>query len=102
MAPQLTNDQLKALGMDTMPTVTREQIYERLGKLVFDSALLRLIETFSDDQLYALNHTIESYDAFDGVVGFLEQTYPQFTQMLQEEQERCAGLFVTKVVTNGL
>ena len=98
MTLQLTSEQRQALGFDTTATVAPAQLYQRLGKLVFDSAILRLIETFTDDQLHALNHTIDAYQSFDDVVGFLEQTYPQFTQLLQEEQERCAGLFVTGAV----
>lgn len=94
MAPQLTSQQLKALGMDTMSLRSREQHYERLGKLVFDGAILRLIETFTDDQLHALNYAIESYNSFDSVVDFLEHVYPQFSQFVQEEQERCLDLFV--------
>lgn len=80
---QLTTEQLQALGMDTIAPATREQLYERLGKLVFDQAILRLIETFTDEQLYALSHSIDAYRSFDEIVAFLEQTYPQFTQMLQ-------------------
>ena len=100
MSLQLTTEQQKALGLDTVTPATRERIYQRLGKLVFDSAILRLIDTFSDEQLHALNHAIDAYESFDEVVSFLERTYPQFSQFLQEEQERCAGLFVTKAVLN--
>ena len=101
MIMQLTTEQLKALGMESMATSARDRVFQRLGKVVFDSAIVRLIDTFTDEQIEALNHTIESYDSFDAVVDFLERAYPQFSQFLQEEQERCAGLFVTKVVHDG-
>lgn len=102
MSPQLTTEQLQALGMADMSGNERERMYARIGKLVFDGAILRLLETLTAEQMSALNYTIESYRSFDGVLEYIETSYPQFATYLQQEQEKFVELFVGRVRTVGL
>ena len=88
MSTQFTSQQLQTLGMDTMTRPAREDLLARIGKTVFDSAVVKLLETLNDEQIHALNHALEANESFDAVVGYLQMTYPRFTAYMQEIQER--------------
>lgn len=86
MSVQLTKQQLQELGIADYTPAQRETFYMKLGKAVFDSAILRLIESMDEDQLYALNHAIDALDSFEAVVAYLQKTYPSFEQFIDQEQ----------------
>ena len=85
---QLTQQQLQVLGMETMGHGQREAFLERLGKMVFDNALVQLLETLDDDQIYALNHALEANESYEGVMQYLQITYPRFMNYIQDVQEQ--------------
>lgn len=87
MSIQLTPEQLKELGIQDFTPGEREAFYAKIGKIVFDHALLKVISKLDDDQLHALNHAIDSLDSFDAVVDYLQKTYPQFRFYLEEAQD---------------
>tara|TARA_B100000745_G_C20003520_1_gene340694 strand:+ start:402 stop:695 length:294 start_codon:yes stop_codon:yes gene_type:complete len=91
MSIQLTNEQLQELGLIDHTPAQREVFYTKLGKAVFDSAILRLIETMDENQLYALNHAIDALDSFESVIAYLQQTYPNFPKYIEEEQDIFIG-----------
>jgi hypothetical protein len=88
MSVQLTQQQMQVLGMGTMKSGQREAFLERLGKMVFDSALVRLLETLNDEQIHALNHALEANESYEGVMQYLQITYPRFMGYIQEVQEQ--------------
>ena len=96
MSVQLTKEQMQELGIAEYSPGEREAFYMRVGKVVFDSALLRLIENLSDEQLNALNHAIDSHDSFEAVVAYLQNTYPQFGKYIEVEQELFIDQFTTQ------
>lgn len=98
MSVQLTKEQLQELGLIDHTPAQREAFYTKLGKAVFDSAILRLIETMDEEQLYALNHAIDALDSFEAVIAYLQQTYPEFPQFVEEEQT----VFADKISTTEL
>lgn len=91
MSTQLTKQQLQALGMDTMMTGKREAFLENIGRTIFDSALVRLLETLTDDQIHSLNYAIDATDSFEAVVEYVSMTYPHFIEYMQEVQDRFIG-----------
>ncbi len=98
MSVQLTAEQLKALGMEAYSTPrTRAALMERIGKVVFDGAMVRLIADMSGEQVSALNHAIESCDSFQCVISYVERSYPQFSKFLAEEQHAFVEAYVTQL-----
>jgi len=93
MSIQLTKEQMQELGIAEYTPGEREVFYAKIGKIVFDSALLHLIETLNEEQLYALNHAIDSLDSFEAVVAYLQNTYPKFATFIEEEQ----GVFIDQM-----
>jgi hypothetical protein len=88
MSLQLTAEQMKVLGMEAYATPkSRQVLMERIGKAVFDGAMVRLIQGLNEEQILALNHALESCDSFMCVIEYVERVYPQFQKYLREEQE---------------
>ena len=86
MSIQFTKEQLQELGLADHTAAEREAYYIKVGKCVFDAALLRLLGQLNEEQIYALNHAIDSLDSFDAVVEYLQQTYPGFIDFVEQEQ----------------
>lgn len=98
MSVQLTTAQLKALGMgDYTSPQRREVLMERIGKVVFDGAMVRLLASLNESQMHALNHAIESCDSFMCVIAHVERVYPQFTNYLEEEQAAFIQAYVAQL-----
>ncbi len=98
MSVQLTTEQLKALGMEAYSTSrTRDALMERIGKVVFDGAMVRLIAGLTLDQVHALNYAIESCDSFSCVIQYIERSYPQFSGFLAEEQQAFVEAYVAQL-----
>lgn len=98
MAIQLTPEQRKALGMEAYSTPQSQQRFmERIGKVVFDGAMSRLIASLTPDQVYALDYAIERCDSFSCVIEYVERTYPQFKSYLREEQEAFISAYVAEL-----
>jgi hypothetical protein len=97
MSVQLTKEQLQELGIAEYTPAQREDFYMKLGKIVFDSAILRIIETMNEEQLYALNHAIDTLDTFEAVIAYLQKTYPNFETFIDQEQ----GVLVEQLTTEG-
>lgn len=98
MSIQLTAEQRKALGMESYGTeASRQALMERIGKVVFDGAMTRLIASLTEEQVLALNYAIEACDSFICVIEFVERSYPQFQNYLQEEQAAFVEAYVTQL-----
>ena len=86
MSIQLTAQQIKTLGLDTISPQQRDVFLERLGKMVFDNALVRLLETLNDDQIHALNHALEANESYEGVMQYLQISHPRFLEYIGDVQ----------------
>jgi len=97
MSTQLTQEQMQVLGMGVMTPIQRENFLERLGKMVFDSALIKLLETLNEDQVHALNHALEAQESYQGIFEYLQVTYPQFMSYMENVQERFVSEFMSEM-----
>ena len=97
MNTKLTQQQLQALGMDTLTVQQREDFLLKVGKSVFNEAIVKLISSFSQEQLYALNYAIESNESFESVIEYLQKTYPGFDTYIQDAQEEFVGQFIAQL-----
>jgi hypothetical protein len=98
MSVQLTTEQLKNLGMGDYTTPrSREALMERIGKVVFDGAMVRLLATLTEEQMHALNYAIETCDSFGSVIEYVERVYPQFGTYLEEEQTAFIEAYVAQL-----
>ncbi len=87
MSTQLTKQQMEILGIDSFSRGQREAFLERLGKMVFDSALVKLLETLNDEQIHALNHALAANESYEGVMQYLQISHPRFMEYIEEVQD---------------
>lgn len=98
MSVKLTAEQLKALGMAEYATETRQAaLMTRIGKVVFDGAMVRLLSSLTEEQMLALNFAIENCQSFDDVIAYVERVYPQFGDYLKEEQAAFIDAYVAQL-----
>ncbi|MFT5849906.1 MAG: hypothetical protein ACI9H6_000732 [Patiriisocius sp.] len=102
MSVQLTTEQLQTLGIEHYAPTEREAFVAKIGGLVFDASIMRLMDTLNEDQMYAFTHAIESYDSFDATLAHIQKTYPVFNTMLQEEQHSFMQKFVSRIQAQGV
>ncbi|MFT7507588.1 MAG: hypothetical protein ACI92I_000749 [Acidimicrobiales bacterium] len=87
MSTKLTKEQLQTLGMESMSTMQRDEFLLKIGKSVFDGAIVKLLHSLSDEQIHSLDYAIETNDSFESVMQYLQMTYPDFATYLKDEQE---------------
>ncbi len=97
MNVQLTKEQMRELGIADKTPAQRDALMYKIGKVVFDAAIIKLLETLTEEQLLALNHTIDGYDSFEAVVDYLKVTYPSFEEDLQRQQEVFIEAFANRI-----
>ncbi|GEM_PF-1699124 len=102
MSVQLTTEQLQVLGIENYVPTQRAAFVAKIGGLVFDASIMRLMDTLTEDQLHAFTHAIESYDTFDATLAHIQQTYPSFNTILQEEQHSFMQQFVSRIQSQGV
>lgn len=102
MAPQLTKQQMQTLGIEDYSIAQRDAFLMKIGKTVFDGAIIKLLNTLSEDQMHALHHAIESYDSFDAVLQYLEKSHPSFSAYLTEGQNQFIDRFADEVKDLGV
>lgn len=95
----LTTQQRQVLGLDTLSSSKRMILMERIGRTVFDNALVRLLETLTDEQIYALNYALEDNDSPDAVFMYLQKNYPQFVTYLEETQKQFVASCIEQMHT---
>lgn len=86
MSVKLTTEQMNALGLPNAGVGERDRFLQQIGRRVFADTMQRLLQSFTTEQMEALNHAIDSLDSFDAVITYLHHTYPQFETYLSEAE----------------
>lgn len=73
--------------LDKMSPEKSEETLNRLSKLIFQSVLVRVLSTFSDEQLKKYDEIIDSDGEGDVLFKFLRDNTENFDEILTEEAE---------------
>lgn len=101
MSIQLTKEQMQELGIAGYTDSQREALMMKIGKRVFDAAIVALIETLNEEQLYALNHAIDTLDSFDAVIAYLQKTYPAFESLVMGAENSFIEQYIDNIAQIG-
>ncbi len=101
MSLQLTKQQLQALGMSEMAPAKRANVFEKIGHIVFDNAILLLLESLTDEQIYSLNHALDGFESYEEIYAFLDHTYPEFSQYIEKGREKFVTDMMEQMYTSG-
>lgn len=73
------------LGIDEMSEEEQEVFIERVGSIVLDATVGRLLVSLDEDQVQELENYFDTVAESDDVFLHLIENYPQFEAYLQEE-----------------
>lgn len=73
------------LKVEKMPENDREAFLERIGNLIIDSSVARLLVSLDDGQVNKLEMYLENVSPEDDVFAYLLRTYPDFQPIVEKE-----------------
>lgn len=77
---------LKELGIDKLPPEEQEQIILAIGKTIFESVLVRVIQLLDDQDLDEFEKLMtENPNDQQALLSFLQAKVPDFNQIVAEE-----------------
>lgn len=74
-------------GLDKMPPEKGLEMLNRLSKLVFQSVLVRVLPTLSEEDLNQYEKIVEGEEDGDVLFNFLREKVPDFEKIVNEEAE---------------
>jgi len=73
--------------LDKMPAEKATEMVDRLGKLVFQAVLVRILPTLSEKDLAEYEQIVESKEDAEKLFKFLSEKVPEFDNIINEEAE---------------
>ncbi len=83
----IANDLYAVLELDTFPAPERTQFLHSISELVFESALLRYLNTLPEDEQSMLGTWIQAHESDPDVINRLTKSHSVFADILLEEIE---------------
>jgi hypothetical protein len=84
----LTSSDLSSLlGLSELPDIEQAQFLARVGELVIESSLLRLVSELTYDQQVALEHYLETNPDPTVFMEYLLTHHASFAMILEEEMQ---------------
>ena len=90
--PQLSPQQLKELGLDTLA--------DRVGEHVFKNALTELLNQLSDEEVDRFDVIVERAPDFESLANFVVLQYPDFTTLLDKHQAAFVAACIDQLETS--
>lgn len=78
---------IELFNLDKMPPEKMVEMVDRLSKLVFQSVLVRVLPTLSEEDMKRYEELIESQEDGEAIFKFLENKVPDFGEIIKEEAE---------------
>jgi hypothetical protein len=85
--PTIQKTIVDLFGLDKMEPAKAAEMVNRLGKLVFQAALVRSLPLLSDADLAAYENMVSKPDAGEQLFIFLGEKVPDFENIIKEEAE---------------
>ncbi|MCB9810302.1 hypothetical protein H6781_01740 [Candidatus Nomurabacteria bacterium] len=73
------------LGVEKIPEDQRDAFLARVGNLLIDSSVARLLVSLDDGQVNKLEMYLENVSPEDDVFAYLLRTYPDFQPIVEKE-----------------
>jgi hypothetical protein len=88
--------------LDTMAPEKAAETAQRLGKLIFQSVLVRVLPLLSDKDMSAYEKIVDSKEGGEAVFEFLSQKVPDFESIIMEEAESLRAELAGEFKSTGL
>src|SRR5690606_26676392 len=74
----------KLLGIDTLPLEEQSAFLSEVGDVIFETSLLRLISSLTEEQQFALEDYLETNPEPEVLLSHLVEHYKDFSPILEE------------------
>ncbi|MCX6799546.1 MAG: DUF5663 domain-containing protein [Candidatus Falkowbacteria bacterium] len=85
----LNRNIIKELGIDSLPEKEKREILERIGKVIFESIMIRVIEALDEDGQIIfeqiLSEAEHSPNKGEMIIEFLRSKVPNIDEVIEEE-----------------
>lgn len=89
MSKLLDQNIVDDLGLDAMTPEKQEEILERIGSLIFQATLIRVLELMTDEEHDEFDEFFElNQDEPEKIFEYLENNVPNFNDILEQETEK--------------
>jgi hypothetical protein len=84
----VNNNIIKILGIDLLPVEQQKEAMEKLGGIVYQEVMLRVLDIMSEEDKDAFEKIIESTPDPEVMFTFLAQKVPNIDTIVSEEAEK--------------
>lgn len=88
MFKEINENIIKTLGIDVLPVEKQKEAMERLGAIVYQEVMLRVLDIMSEEDKDAFESLIEKNPDPEIMFGFLSEKVPTIDQIVAEEAEK--------------
>ncbi len=86
MEPHIKDNLIKDLGLDLLPEEDQEQALLTVGRIIFQSVLIRVLERLSEKEKTEFEKILkEKQDDEEAVYAFLQEKIPNLNDVVTEE-----------------
>ncbi len=78
---------IKILGIDALPVEQQKEAMEKLGAIVYQEVMLRVLDIMSDEDKNAFEALIEKNPDPEAMFAYLAEKVPNIDQIVAEEAE---------------
>ena len=79
------------LGINNLPVEQQKEAMERLGAIVYQEVMLRVLDILTDEDKDEFEKLIEKNPEPESLFEFLSEKLPNFEEIVKEEAERIRG-----------
>jgi hypothetical protein len=81
---------IKSLGLDpsTMTPEAQQELLGKVGTLIYQAVLLRVMEVLADDTVTEFEKLVDSGADQDAIFTFLKSHVPNLEEIIKEESEK--------------
>ena len=88
MLQTINNNIIKILGIDSLPIEKQKEAIERLGAIVYQETMLRVLDILSEEDKDAFQALIEKNPDPETLFSFLSEKVPTLDTIVNEEAEK--------------
>ncbi len=81
----LRNNIITTFGIDKMPEEKREEMVNRIGKIIFEAVLMRVLPMLTEEELNEYEKLLEKNVSPDQLMEFFFAKVPNFLEIISEE-----------------
>jgi len=88
MFNQINKNIVLTLGINALPVEKQKEAMERLGSIVYQEVMLRVLDILTEEEKEAFEKLIEKDNDPETMFGFLSDKIPNLNEIVKEEAEK--------------